>query len=168
MPITTICPGCSATLQIEEAATSATCPYCGNHFEVKMDGGAAPELRKAAPPPPAPEPLLPTPVISEPPTSVVSELPAPAAPSADPDASGFYNPPIPGASPIIDLYNPPLSNAAPPPGGNYAPPSFYTPSAQKSGGLSGSRLWIAIAIAVFAIFCISCLCMVAILNLMVR
>lgn len=161
MPITTTCPGCSATLQIEETATSATCPYCGNHFEVKMDGGVAPELRKAAAPPPTPESLLPT--------SVVSELPTPPVPSADPDASSFYNPPIPGASPIIDLYNPPIANTPPPPpDGSYAPPPLYTTIADKGGRLTGSRLWIAIAIGVFAIFCISCLCMVAILNMMVR
>jgi hypothetical protein len=159
MSITSTCPGCSATLQIEETATSATCPYCGNHFEVKLDGGVAPELRKAAAPPP--EPLLPA--------DVVSELPAPVAPAADPDAPSFYNPPIPGASPIIDLYNPPLSNATPPPGaGNYAPPPLYTSIAEKGGRLTGSRLWIAIAIAVFAIFCISCLCMVGIFTLMVK
>jgi hypothetical protein len=159
MPITITCPGCSATLQLEETATSATCPYCGNHFEVKMDSGVAPELSKTATPPP--EPILPT--------SVVSELPAPALPSADPDTSGFYNPPVPGVSPIIDLYDPPLSGATPPPdAGNYAPPPFYTEMAQKGGRLTGSRLWIAIAIGVFAIFCISCLCMVGIFGLMVK
>jgi hypothetical protein len=119
----------------------------------------APELRKAAAPPP--EPFLPE--------AVVSELSSPALPSADPDASSFYNPPIPGVSPIIDLYDPPISNATPPPdGGNYAPPPFYTTIAQNGGRLTGSRLWIVIAIAVFAIFCISCLCMAAIFNLIFR
>ena len=68
MSITTTCPGCGATLSIDENQQSVTCQFCGNHFNVNLDE-TPPTLTKSAPrrnhvplllnhPPPAKPPRL--------------------------------------------------------------------------------------------------------------
>ena len=162
MPITTTCPGCGATLNIDESQQSVTCNFCGNHFNVNLDE-TAPTLNKAVPPAEPPtEPARPL-------TSDISNLPMPGADGTPGD--DLYNPPIPGAAPTPpeDVYNPPLEDISSGPSQTYTPPPFSAPEEQPLiNRLTSNRLWVVIAIAVFVIFCTSCLCMLAVSRAIVN
>ena len=156
MAITTTCPGCGATLSIDENQPSITCHFCGNHFNVNLDE-TAPALNKALPP------ADPTPASAQPPIPDAYNPPIPEA--VGNAGNDLYNPAIPGAAstPREDVYNPPLEDISSGSSQTYSPPPFSAPLEQPLiSRLTGNRLWVAIAIAVMVIFCISCLCMVAI------
>lgn len=167
MNITATCPGCGAALSLNENETSTTCPYCHTHFEVNLEQ-TSPELNK-----------------KEPPAEPVSEPIVPAAedvitPPQPPAGSDFYNPPVsggPGAAPA-DFYNPPISGQAQtnpnslynPPissgGQDYTPPPFSqtTTTVRSASRISGRGLWITIAVTTLIVFCVSCLCLLAIVR----
>jgi hypothetical protein len=156
MAITATCPGCGASLSIDENQRSVTCQFCGNHFNVNLDE-TAPTFEKAVPP------AEPPPTAPQQPLSGAASSPLPeASPQAGDE---LYNPPIPGASSSSsqDVYNPPLEDISSGSSQTYTPPPFTAPPEQPLiNRITGNRLWIGIAIAVMVIFCISCLCMVAI------
>jgi len=158
MAITTTCPGCGATLSIDENQQSVICQFCGNHFNVNLDE-TAPTLNKAVPP------EEPSPAAPPPSASAYSHSPLPEAANAAGDE--VYNPPIPGAQSTAqqDVYNPPLEDISAGPTQTYSPPQL-SGEAEPSlfNRFMGNRLWVGIAIAVMVIFCISCLCMVAIVR----
>jgi hypothetical protein len=171
MNITVTCPGCTAALSLSDTEKSTTCQYCGTHFEVNLDE-TNPTLRKTEP---ADQP------VSE--TYVPSQEDVISPPAGQTSASGgnFYNPPISSQSPDSqsDVYNPPVSGQAPtdpsslynPPisssGQAYTPPPFgqttVIPTSPTSR-ISGRGLWITIGITALVVFCISCLCLVAIFR----
>ena len=156
MAITSTCPGCGATLSVDENQQSVTCPYCGNHFNVNLEE-TTPALEKAVPP------AVEQPLPSRPPTQDDYNPPIPG--SSGTSADEMYNPPIPGgpAASAEDVYRPSLQDISEGPGEPPTPPTFTTPVEQPLiNRLTSNRLWVAIAIAVTVIFCISCLCMVAI------
>jgi hypothetical protein len=166
MSISATCPGCGVTLSLNENETAITCPYCNTHFNVKLDQ-TSPTLEKSQPPaPPAPDTYVPSP-------EDVITPPQPAQTSA-PDA-GFFNPPIPGEPPVspADVYNPPISGQTPmdvynPPlssgGQAYPPPPFTQPTGSLTSRISGRGLWLTIGITTFVVFCISCLCLLAVVR----
>lgn len=158
MAISTTCPGCGATLSVDENQQSVTCPYCGNNFNVNLED-TTPALEKAVPP----AEKQPTP--STPPTQDDYNPPIPGTSATSADE--MYNPPITGgpATSPADVYRPSLEDISAAPNEPPTPPAFSAPAEQPLiNRLTSNRLWLAIAIAVMVIFCSSCLCMVAITN----
>jgi hypothetical protein len=157
MSINTTCPGCGSSLSIDEDQKSVTCQFCGNHFNVNLDD-TSPALKKAGLPgesSPADSVQPPPPDKSNPPIPGVSRT----------AGDDIYNPPIPGVAPTppADVYNPPLEDISSGSSQPYSPPPFSAPGEPPLiSRLTGNRVWIAIAIAVIVIFCVSCLCMAAI------
>ncbi len=155
MTITSTCPGCGASLNIDDNAGEVICQFCGTHFQINLDG-VEPSFRVAGPPSEPPPPAATSPV--EPPTGET-----PLTPAED-----SYNPPVPGAAPVApnELYNPPIPTAGPTyygePPQPFTPPPFSQPLSSFASRLSGARLWIVIAVAVGVIFCLSCLCMLVV------
>jgi LSD1 subclass zinc finger protein len=153
MPITTNCPGCSAPLQVSEGQTSITCGFCGTHFSVDLDE-TSPELHKATPPDQ---------------NAAQDDAYDPQHAYAQParDENELYNPPISGTNtgdPSVTIITPADADQA----GSFSSadepqPDFYRTVLDR-GRLLGNRLWVPIAIAVFSILCVSCLCIWAIFN----
>jgi hypothetical protein len=164
MSITSTCPGCGSSLTIDETAGEVVCPYCGTHFHVNMDDmnpglqvePAAPEDARPPEPSPASQEIIDvTP-------HAVDEAYNPPVPGQAPTPPGdFYNPPIPGSAPTppLEMYNPPTTNygAGQPP--FPPPPSPFGAFTSRYSFLTGSRLWIAIAIVAIVVFCGSCSCL---------
>jgi hypothetical protein len=156
MAITATCPGCGSSLSIDENQQSVTCHFCGNHFAVNLDE-TAPTFQKAVPP----DEPLPTDPLQPAPYQTASPFPGAANRAGD----ELYDPPIPGktSTPGEDVYNPPLEDISSGPTQTYSPPPFSAPPEPPLiSRFTGNRMWVAIAIAVIVIFCVSCLCMVAI------
>jgi hypothetical protein len=156
MAITSTCPGCGATLLLDDQPGEITCQYCGTRFEIKMDD-VNPTFRKTEPSAESPAPA---------PQIIDGTFNPPASDASAADAN-LYNPPIAGQAPVApnDLYNPPIPNAPSGyPSQPYTPPPFNPTPLRSQGMLTGSRWLIALAIAAGVIFCVSCLCMVALVR----
>jgi hypothetical protein len=164
MSISATCPGCGVTLSLNENETSITCPYCNTHFIIDLDQ-TNPSLQKTEPPaPPAFEPFVPSAedVITppQPPTSGADFFNPPLSGETQVSPADPFNPPISGQT-STDLYNPPVASGSQ----AYTPPP---PFSQAAGGftsrISGRGLWLTIGITAFVVFCISCLCLLAIVR----
>ena len=135
MNFSAACPSCGAALDLAEQTTRVVCPFCGTQFELDLSN-ANPHFRKGEPRADSPEVFV-------------------------PQDSDIFTPPVP--DPQADPANIPNQpdNFAPVPGQTFDIP-FYVQTATR---MVGPRLWIGLGIAAFVIFCVSCLCMVALVRL---
>jgi hypothetical protein len=173
MSITSNCPGCGSSLTIDETAGEVTCPYCGTHFHVNMDD-VNPTFQVAPTSPEDSNPPAPGPASQE----IIDLTPHPVDEAYNPPVPGqaptpagdFYNPPLPGSAPTppLELYNPPTTNygTGQPP---FPPPAApFGASTTRYSFLTGSRLWITIAIVAIVVFCSSCACLFLALQRIAR
>jgi hypothetical protein len=135
MNISAACPSCGAALDIDEQTARVICPFCGTSFELDLSK-ANPELLKSTPRSDSANVIVPD----------DSDILTPPAPGTE--TPGFYQPVQP------DAFS--LSPDQP----------FTLPFiAQSATRLVGTRLWFGLAIATIVIFCLSCVCLLAVVRL---
>jgi endogenous inhibitor of DNA gyrase (YacG/DUF329 family) len=137
MNFSTPCPSCGAAVEIAEQAEQVVCPFCGTQFELDFSN-ARPELR-------------PTPPRAADPDVIV------------PDPNDIFTPPSPGGQPASPYSRPQEDPFAPLPGQEAFDLPYLKQAVQK---LVSPRAWIWLGTAVVVIFCISCLCMLALVRLL--
>lgn len=99
MNIATPCPACGSQLSLSTGEKTATCNFCGNHYEVDFSE-TQPVLKMLTPEEMTPEPL---PVQSAETESIVPEPPQPVFEPAvhfDPPPPPLRAEPVPATSPI--------------------------------------------------------------------
>lgn len=138
MPISTNCPACGAQVSVNESGGQFTCPYCGASFDVNMEG-AQPEFKLAGS---GQQPGV------EPPIEGQVEETQPDS-TAEPSA----------LSTQVDYgYSQP---------GDPTGPQIYTTIAQAEG-FPWRRYGLIAILALTGVFCLACLCMVVIIQRVVR
>jgi len=135
MNFSAACPSCGAALDIAEQTARVVCPFCGTQFELDLSD-ANPEFRKNAPRAAAAEVFVPK----------------------DDD---IFTPPVAGSD-----SGAPYTPSQPDVFSSTPQQTFDIPFiSQAAGRLVSTRLWFALAIATLVVFCVSCLCLLAVVRL---